>query len=215
MPACSALKTFPDLAVCEHCDSVYRRLTLASGEVARCDRCAAVLYRASRLDVDRWLALTIAAAIVFVIANVCPVVRISLQGLHNEATLWQSAAALGHSAAAPIALPAALSIIVVPFMQIALLAWVLVHARSGRRGPGFAPAMRLLVALRPWSMVEVGMLGILIAVIKLSSSVQVAPGAGIWAVAALMVLITVIANRDIHWLWELTEPGAHQRPESA
>ena len=70
--------------------------------MARCDRCAAILYRASSLDIDRWLALTIAAAIVFVIANVYPVVRISLQGLHDEATLWQSAAAL--------------SIIVVPFL---------------------------------------------------------------------------------------------------
>ncbi|MBX3679351.1 MAG: paraquat-inducible protein A [Rhodocyclaceae bacterium] len=205
MPVLIVLRTFPDLAVCEHCDSVYRRRTLASGQVARCDRCAAVLYRASGLDIDRWLALTIAAAIVFVIANVYPVVRISLQGLHNEATLWQSAAALAQGAAAPIALPAALSIIVVPFLQITLLGWLLLYARIGRRAPGFAPAMRLLVALRPWSMVEVALLGILVSVIKLSGFVQVLPGAGVWAVAALMVLITIIANRDIHLLWELTE----------
>lgn len=199
------MDTFPDLVACEHCDSVYRRRTLAPGEVARCVCCAAVLYRASRLDIDRWLALTVAAAIVFVIANVCPVVRISLQGLHNEATLWQSAGALAHGAAAPIAVPTALAIILVPFMQIGLLAWVLVHARAGRRAPGFAQAMRMLVALRPWSMVEVGLLGILVAIIKLSSYMQVAPGAGIWATVVLMVLITLIASRDVHWLWELTE----------
>ncbi|MDR0441592.1 MAG: paraquat-inducible protein A, partial [Candidatus Accumulibacter sp.] len=64
------MKTFPDLIVCEHCDSVYRRRTLAAGETAQCVRCAAPLYRASRLDADRWLALTLAAAIAFVIANV-------------------------------------------------------------------------------------------------------------------------------------------------
>ena len=93
----------------------------------------------------------------------------------------------------------------VPFLQITLLAWVLVHARAGRRAPGFAPAMRMLAALRPWSMIEVCLLGILVAVIKLSSLVQVAPGAGIWATAGLMVLITLIANRDTHRLWELTE----------
>lgn len=206
------MKSFPDLIVCEHCDSVYRRKHLAPAEVARCARCAAVLYRANRLTVDRWLALTVAAAIVFVIANACPVVRISLQGLHNEATLWQSAAALAHGPIALIAVPTALSIIVVPFMQISLLAWVLGYARIGRRAPGFAQAMRMLVVLRPWSMIEVGLLGILVAIIKLSSFLQVAPGAGIWATAGLMILITLIANRDIHWLWELTEhkPSRHE-----
>ncbi len=199
------MKIFPDLVACEHCDSVYRRYALAQNQVARCARCDAVLYRASRLDVDRWLALTVAAAIVFVIANACPVICISLQGLHNEATLWQSAAALARGPAAPIALPAALAIIGVPFLQINLLVWILVYARVGRRAPGFARAMRMLVALRPWSMVEVGLLGILVAVIKLSGFVQVAPGAGVWATAGLMMFLTAIANRDIHWLWKLTE----------
>lgn len=198
------MKTFPDLVVCEHCDSVYRRPILAAGEVAHCVRCAAVLHRASRLDLERWLALTVAAAILFAIANLCPVIRISMRGLHNEATLWQSAAALAHGPAAPVAVPAALAIIVVPFLQIVLLAWILAHARAGRRAPGFARAMRALVALRPWNMVEVGVLGILVAVIKLAGFVQVAPGAGIWATAGLMLLLTVIANRDIHRLWEMT-----------
>lgn len=174
------------------------------GEIARCARCSAVLYRGGQQDVDRWLALTVAAAIAFVIANVCPVIRINLQGLHNETTLWQAAAALAHGAAAPIALPTALSVILVPFLQISLLGWILIHARAGRRAPGFAQAMRMLAALRPWGMIEVCLLGILVAVIKLSSMLQVVAGAGLWATAALMVLITLIASRDVHGLWELT-----------
>jgi len=202
------LKSFTNLVVCEHCDATYTRVALAPGEVARCGQCDAVLYRASLLDVDRWLALTVAAAVAFVIANVSPVVKISLQGLHSQATLWQSAAAPAHGPAAPIAVPTALAIIVVPFMQVSLLLWVLGHARrGGRRAPGFRLAMRMLAGLRPWSMVEVALLGILVSVIKLSSMVEVAPGAGIWATAALMILITIVASRDIHWLWEFTDRG--------
>lgn len=83
----------------------------------------------------------------------------------------------------------------------------LTFARDGRRVPGFAPAMKVLLMLQPWSMIEVGMLGILVAVIKLSSLVRVAPGAGIWATATLMVLITLIASRDLHQLWDWTEPA--------
>ncbi|HQQ71045.1 MAG TPA: paraquat-inducible protein A [Alicycliphilus sp.] len=199
------LKTFTNLVACEHCDTTYARTPLAPGEVARCGQCGAVLYRSSPLDIDRWLALTVAAAITFVIANVYPVVKISLQGLRSQATLWESAAALAHGPAAPIAVPTALAIIVVPFMQISLLLWVLGHAHFGRRAPGFRLAMRMLVGLRPWSMVEVALLGILVAVIKLSSMLEVAPGPGIWATTILMILITLVANRDVHWLWDFTD----------
>ena len=202
-----AVRTFPDLIACEHCDTIYTRPSLAPGESARCDACHAILCRADRLDIDQWLALTFAAAIVAVIANVCPVARISLQGLHNEATLWQATVALAQGAVAPIAVPTALAVIVVPFAQILVLLWVLAFARVGRRAPWFVASLRLLVALRPWSMVEVALLGILVSVIKLSSFLHVAAGAGIWAMAALMILLTLIARRDVDRLWSLSERG--------
>jgi paraquat-inducible protein A len=49
-----------------------------------------------------------------------------------------------------------------------------------------------------------------VAVVKLSHFLQVSPGAGFLATAGLMVLITLIANRNVHRLWELTrqEPSA-------
>ncbi len=208
------LQIYPTLLVCEHCDTVCQRRPLSRGQFARCERCAAVLYRSERQDVDHWLALTITAAIAFVIANVCPVVSVDLQGLHNQATLWQSMAALAHGTAAPIALPAALAVIVVPFLQISMLSWVLLFARSGKRAPGFVPLIRVLVALRPWSMVEVCLLGILVAIIKLSSYLHVVADAGMWASAVLTVLITMIASRDLEWLWPLTEPQRGAKVEA-
>lgn len=203
------MKTFPRLIVCEHCDGVFHRTVLARGEMARCDSCEAVLYRADRLSVDQWLALTVTAAIMFVLANVYPVIRISLAGLHNEATLWQSMRALAHGAAAPIAVPAALAAIIVPLIQILLLGWVLAYARCGRRAPGFAVAMKGLNHLRPWSMVEVCLLGALVTIVKLSGYLSVVAGVGIWATAGLTVLLIIIASRDTHWLWEAAplEPG--------
>lgn len=202
------MRIFPDLAICEQCDGVYRRLTLDARELARCPICDAVLARGHRLSLDGWLSLTLTAAVVFVIANVCPVIRIGFNGQHSEATLWQAALALSQGAAAPIAIPTLLAVIIVPGLQIALLVWVLIPARSRRRAPGFERAMRWLAALRPWSMVEVAFLGILVAVVKLTSLVEVAPGPGIWATGLLMGLITLIVNRDLHALWDYTEPRA-------
>jgi len=199
------MKTYPDYIVCEHCDSVYRRRIGRFDEQARCATCDALLYRGGRNDVDSWLALALGAAFAFAIANFSPVMRLSLQSLRNDATLWEAAQALDYGAAAPIAVPLALSIIVVPALQIALFVWTLAFARARRRAPGFALALRLLVALRPWSMVEVGLLGILVAAIKLSSYMKVIPGIGLGAMAASMVLLTLITQRDLRMLWNATE----------
>lgn len=204
-PAKPLMTIYPDLAICEHCDAVYQRRTLAKGEVASCTVCTSVVYQAQNLNVRERLALALTAAVTFLIANFFPVIAINLHGLESRTTMWEAALALAQGAAAPIAVPTAAVAVLVPFLQIVLLIWVLLYARDGRRAPGFAPAMKLLTILRPWSMVEVCVLGILVAVIKLSSLVQVYAGAGVWATAALMVLMTLIAGRDVSQLWLLTE----------
>jgi paraquat-inducible protein A len=187
--------------VCEHCDSVYERRALARGQVAHCTRCDAVLERAQRLSLDEWLALAIAAALLFVLANAYPIVEIRMQGFSGEATLWGAVRALGTSDAAVFAVPAALAFIGIPLAQIALLLWLLGHARAGVRAPGFALAMRWLDRLRPWSMAEVCLLGALVAITKLAGLIDVRPGAGLWALAGLTVLIIVVAGRDSRSLW--------------
>jgi paraquat-inducible protein A len=198
----------PHLVVCEHCDTVHQRRDLAKGEIASCTACDAELYRCGSFNVRERLALSVTAAIAFLIANICPIISINLHGLESQTTMWQAAAALDQGAAAPIAVPTAAVAVLVPMLQIILLIWVLVFAHKGKRAPAFAPIMKTLVILRPWSMVEVCMLGILVAVIKLSSLVQVYLGAGVWAMAGLMVLMTIIAGRDVRQLWAETMPAA-------
>lgn len=193
---------YPALVVCEHCDSVYRRHDLGVNEIARCGRCRAVLYRASRLDIDHLLALTLAAAIVFVIANVSPVIRIAVSGMHNEANLLQAISALSQGSALLVGLVAGATLFGVPLLQIALLGWVLLFARAGRRAPGFGAAMRVLHWIRPWSMTEVFLLGVLVVIVKLSGMLNVIAGPGTYATVVLTVLITVIAKRDVRTLWE-------------
>lgn len=201
------MTSHPALVVCEYCDSVWRRSALADDEIARCGCCGAVLYRASRLDLDQLLALTLAAAIVFAIANVSPVIRIAVSGLHNEANLLQSVAALSHGSGFIVGLVAAATLFVVPLLQIVLLGWVLLFARAHRRAPGFAFAMRWLQRIRPWSMTEVFLLGVLVAIVKLSAMLSVIAGPGTYATVVLTGLITLIAKRDIRTLWDKLPAG--------
>jgi paraquat-inducible protein A len=192
----------PDLIICEHCDSLYESLALKHGETALCLRCGAVLARPHRLTIEQLLALTIAAAVLFAFANFFPVISISMQGLSNQVTLWQSVEALAQGRITLIALVAGLAIIFAPLLQIILLFWVLVHAHKGVIAPGFKTCMRALEHLRPWSMLEVCLLGILVAIVKLAGMLDVHPGLGLWAMAMLMVLIILIAGKDIRRLWK-------------
>ncbi|MEA9976842.1 MULTISPECIES: paraquat-inducible protein A [unclassified Pseudomonas] len=191
----------PAWIICEHCDSVYKFTTLAAGQTARCTRCAAILGRGGQLSIQQLLALSISAAVLFIFANAFPVISISLQGLSNQATLWQSVQALAQGQISPMAAVAGLTIILAPFLQISLLCWVLGFALVGRAAPGFKACMRTLEHLRPWSMLEVCLLGILVAIIKLSGMLDVHPGVGLWALGILTVLIILISGKGIRRLW--------------
>ncbi len=202
------MKTYPQLIVCPDCDSVYRRRDLEPGEEARCIRCAAVLYRRDPLNLDRWLALTLTAGIAGVIAMFYPVLSVTLHGAQRTATLWQTAVATTQGPALPLAMGTLVLLIIVPFMQIALFGWVVFFARLNRPAPGFVISMKLLLFLQPWSMVGVGMLGFLVAGVKLSDLMQVTPGPGCWALAILMLLLNIINRRNISALWTFRIPPA-------
>ncbi|MEO8997704.1 MAG: paraquat-inducible protein A, partial [Rhodanobacter sp.] len=74
----------------------------------------------------------------------------------------------------------------------------------GRRAPGFVPLMVTLHYLGPWTMSEVFVLGALVAIVKAHNYFDVVADPGIYAYAALTLLITIFAGADLRQLWELT-----------
>ncbi|MBF7141175.1 MULTISPECIES: paraquat-inducible protein A [Pseudomonas] len=191
----------PDWLICEHCDTLYRPVALRRGETSLCLRCGAVLARARRLSVQQQLALALTAAILFIFANAFPVISISLEGLSNAATLFESVQALNHGRITPMAGVTCLTIILAPLLQVTLLCWILLFACRDQVAPGFALCMRTLEHLRPWSMLEVCLLGILVAIIKLGGMLDVHAGVGLWALAMLTVLLITLSGKEVRYLW--------------
>ncbi|KAE9644021.1 paraquat-inducible protein A [Pseudomonas sp. PB106] len=191
------------LIICEHCDCVYEKVTLAKHQKTSCVRCGGVLQRFNGLTVEQRLALTFTAAVLWLFANFYPVMSISMKGLKNSATLWDSVLALSQGPITFIAMVAAIAIIIAPAFQLVLLTWVLSFALGGQRAPGFKLCMRWLETLRPWSMLEVCLLGAMVAVFKLAGLLDVLPGIGLFALAALSLMMIRIAGRDIRDLWDI------------
>jgi paraquat-inducible protein A len=192
------------LLICEHCDTVYRRRTLARGDVARCACCHAELERHQGLSLTALLALILTAMIVFVQANMWPIVTLGLNGQSSGATLWGAIITMWQQQAQVVSVLAAATLFFFPLTKMLLLGWLLWFARLGRRAPGFVPMMVVLHYLRPWTMSEVFVLGALVAIVKAHLYFDVVADPGIYAYAVLTLLITVFAGVDLRQLWELT-----------
>ena len=193
--------TYPALVICEECDAVHRRAELAEGEQARCARCGALLGRGHRLDPSAQLALALAALIVFVIGNVADIVTLDLGGQHVEATLSQAILATWQTGQQAVAVLAGATAFAFPLAVVLLRLWVLLPLALGRRSSAFLPLMRTLRWVSRWSMVEVFLLGTLVAVVRSAGLATVVPGVGMFAYAALMLLMTANQASGLHDLW--------------
>lgn len=190
-----------ELLVCPHCDALHRTVALERQEVAACVVCGRVLAQHRAFSGDQLLALTVTAALVFLIANSYPLMTIEVGGMHAETTVIGAALGLLHGWTTWPAAVLALSMFILPLLQIVLLLWVLAFAHFGRRAPGWRGVLLALHRSRPWSMTEVFLLGALVAIVKLSGWVQVTPGIGIWALASLTILLTILSMVDPRVWW--------------
>jgi len=71
------------------------------------------------------------------------------------------------------------------------------------RPAGFSILVRAMQSLRPWGMIEVFLLGVLVAIVKLSSMARVLPGPALWAFVALTVLLTAVLSFDPRGFWQV------------
>jgi paraquat-inducible protein A len=99
---------------------------------------------------------------------------------------------------------AAATLFFFPLAKMLVLGWLLWFARGGRRAPGFVRFMVLLHYVGPWTMSEVFVLGALVAIVKAHNYFDVVADPGIYAYAALTLLITIFAGVDLRQLWNLT-----------
>ncbi|MBL8484319.1 MAG: paraquat-inducible protein A [Rhodocyclaceae bacterium] len=196
------------LLACPHCDLLQYETSLPPQATARCARCAAPLYRRVKSGHERTLAYVAAAAVCFVLANVFPLVALEASGQRNSTTLLGAIADLLGQDMELVAGLVFVTIWLAPLLQLAGLAYVLLARLQARRAAAEIVVLRLLAAIRPWSMVEVFVLGTLVALAKLVHMAQVVPGVALWSLAGLMGLLAAALNTfDEHAYWR-TAAGA-------
>ena len=195
-----------NLIACHECDLLQRLPERQGKYVARCSRCNAMLHRGVENSIDRTLALTLAGVILFAVANSFPFLAFKLQGQETRTTLITGVLDLYNQGKWEIAILVLLTTIVVPLLQLLIQLYVFVPLKFDRIPWKLAAVFRFAQSLSPWSMMEVFLIGIIVAIVKLVGMAQIVPGLALWSFAALIVtLAAAAANMDSRVVWDRVE----------
>jgi len=192
-----------NLTACGECDLLQRIPQVADGGRAECGRCGAELFRERDRSLDITLAFITAAAVVFVLANVYPLMELDAKGITRSAILFDTAWSLQERGMSSIALLVFVTVIAAPLVYLASMLYLLVPIRLGRHPRHLHNAFRIARLAQPWGMVEVFLLGALVSMVKLTQVAHVTPGVGLYCIGGYSLLIAAaISAFEPHELWE-------------
>ncbi|HSE79357.1 MAG TPA: paraquat-inducible protein A [Alphaproteobacteria bacterium] len=184
------------LAECHECGRFARITDLRPGQTARCIRCGAVLRRSVANSLDRTLAFSIAGLVLMAVAATAPFMSMRIEGRVQDANLITGAIELVDRGLWPLGILVVITTIAAPLAKLGLAVYVIMALKL-RRPPRHLPfVFRSLEMLTPWAMVEVYLLGIFVAYVKLTDLATIQLGVALYSFMALM-LIVVAANASL------------------
>jgi paraquat-inducible protein A len=188
------------LASCHACG---RLSPLVAGEV--CPRCGAALHSRKPESIHRTWALLVTAAILYIPANVLPVMRVVSFGREQTDTIMSGIIYFLQHGSWPLALLIFFASIVVPLLKITILSSLLVslHRHSRWRPETRTRLYRLTVSIGRWSMVDIFAVTLTVAVISMGAVATIEPGPAAMAFA-LVVIATMLASHcfDPRLIWD-------------
>jgi len=189
------------LLACHSCGFV----SSGTAHPARCPRCAAALHLRKPDSLARAWALLIAATILYVPANIFPVMTVIQLGQGEPDTILSGVIALAEAGMWPLALLVCFASFVVPMAKILILAWLLLSTRAGssRALKRRTYLYHVVEAVGRWSMIDIFMVSTLAALVRLGSIATIEPGFGAVAFAGVVVLTMLSAmSFDPRLMWD-------------
>lgn len=198
------------IATCDECGLASRAAAAAPGH---CPRCGEPLAWRRAQAWQRTAALVLAAAILYIPANVLPVLDTQALSTRQEDTILSGIVFLWQSGSWPLAVIVFIASVLIPIGKIAALAVVLaaVRLRATRDARLHTRLHRTVEIVGRWSMLDVFVDTFVVALVQLSPLMSVRPGPGVlWFMA--VVVLTMLAARtfDPRLIWDAAEEGARR-----
>lgn len=196
-----------DLLGCHNCGLVSRA---TGGKASRCPRCHASLHGRIPNSIARTWALLITAMLLYVPANLLPVMKTTYLGSVTPDTIMSGVIYFLHEGDWPLALVIFTASIIVPLVKMATLLYLLVsvQSRCSVRTRQRSMLYRATELVGRWSMVDVFVVGLLTALVHMGAISTIEPGMGALAFAAVVILTMLAAlSFDPRLIWD------HERNE--
>lgn len=193
------------LISCESCQLLCRCIPVASGTALRCPRCGARVHQRKPHSIGRTWALLLAAYVLYIPANMLPIMNSTSLGYERSDTIISGVEYLMVSGMWPIALVVFFASILVPLLKLVVLTYLLisVQRRSRWRPKDRARLYRLTEGIGRWSMVDIYVVTILVALVQLGSVAKVEAATGALFFAAVVVLTMFAAMTfDPRLIWD-------------
>jgi len=206
LPSAEALDA---LVICPRCHTLHQKVSAPPGWHARCSACGATLYRNEPRFERRVVALAVTGAVLLLMANLFPLVRIDLLGSEQFVTIPMAIGQLLEHGFYVVGIGAAILVAVVPALVLGThiaLVWSLATYRAvlGRR------LLVFLARLMPWNMVDIFAVSILVAMVKIGEAVTIHFGAAFWALVWYIALDMYLTRSGrMRMLWDWYERIAH------
>jgi paraquat-inducible protein A len=194
---------------CHECDLIHEIPSMPNRAAAVCVRCGCVLFRAKIDSIDRTLAWTFAGLVLYVVAVSFPFLAMKNGPIANETGLLTGIELLYRQGIIPLAALVLLTCVLIPLLQMLGLLYIFIPLKLNTRAKYAIPVFCLFKHVKPWSMMEIYMLGILVSIVKLGKMATIVPGLAVIAFGLLIfVLNFALTSVDEHMVWEKLEGGS-------
>ena len=195
-----------EAVACPDCDLLQHIPRLEPGAKARCARCGHVLASQSADPLDRPLALTLTALVAFIIANTTSLMDLSAVGRFASTSIPHGAYEMWMQGERITGVIVAFCAVIAPGAYILFMLTVLIAVRRPPAPHWVGELLRWGMSMQPWSMGEVMILGIMVALVKIAELATVGVGIGMYAIGALVVLFAAISMTfDPREVWRRVE----------
>jgi len=186
-----------NLIICHQCHTLHEEVPIKDGTKALCTVCGSILYRYDSKLVDYGLAWSITGLIFFVLANLFPIVNIELLGHKQFITIPKTFVALFDNGFYVVGILCMFLIFLFPLI-IFTINTIIFALLKLKKAPTFTKELLILLShIKPWSMSDIFLISILVALVKLIGYAQIHMGVAFWALV-IFVLIDLYITKRIH-----------------
>jgi paraquat-inducible protein A len=177
------------LRECPGCGLFQIEPALAPGTTAHCQRCGTILRKARRHPLEHTIALAVAALILLAVMCLTPLMTVSSAGMVHRAGILSGPVELVRRNMSGLAIVVVFVTLLAPLAKLLGTVYVLLRIQEANPPRHLRRIFSVVERLATWSMLEVFVLGVFVAYVKLGDLVKIDLDAGVYALLALTVVI--------------------------